>query len=244
MIDCVIPLGNGSQQNDFEVKYCIRSLVKNLHGLRNVIIVGNKPEWLSDEAIFIPAEDSLTANKDGNLIKKVLLACELESLSDNFIRLSDDQILLQPMNESDFILRHSGSLESFPEDPKTRWRRRMIKTREILKSYGFTIFNFDTHAPSLYNKQEFIRIMRGYDHQNDIGYCVNTLYFNSLTNISKDARVEAMKVHFERVQELTQEQIITELTGKTFLGYNDKGFSLSLKEVIMNIFPEKSKFEQ
>ena len=48
MIDVVIPLGTGSRWQDNELRYCLRSIEKNLSGVNEVVIVGEKPKWLTN----------------------------------------------------------------------------------------------------------------------------------------------------------------------------------------------------
>ena len=61
----------------------------------------------------------------------------------------------------------------------SRWRDRMKSTAEVLKSRGHSLHHFDSHVPQLMNKHKFIEEMESYDYESGIGYCVNTLYFNS-----------------------------------------------------------------
>jgi len=241
-IDVVIPLGNRSEWNDNEIRYCLRSLEKYFVDLGNVYIVGFLPSFIQ-RVIHIPAEDVFKVNKDANLIRKVLLACRNEQLSQEFIRMSDDQLLLKSCDKEDFYPKYSGDLRDLNWKFLNRWRNRLKRTFEILLLQNKSSYHYDSHIPALYNKELFEKVMLNYEWGVEkAGFTINSLYFNNI-DIERKRMTGNFKANFERLF-TDVDEINQELNGKTVAGYNDKGLTPELKVIIEKLFPEKSSFEK
>jgi len=240
-IDVVYPVGIGSIWKDNEMRYSLRSLEKNLIGLRNVFIVGHLPQFIQ-RVIHIPAADIYRENKDANLIMKILMACDHPSLSENFVRLSDDQLVLKPICEEcfenwwyeDLKDRHFGRLNN--------WGKRLKNTYNLLKQQGLPTKNYDSHIPMIYNKKSFVDIMNRYPWNKDgsgEGFTINTLYFN---NIYKGERVKE-GIRFNVETPLDKATLQRGFEKNMFLGYDERGRNNELEEVIQEAFLQKSKYE-
>ena len=234
-IDLVIPLSNGSHWQDNEIRYCLRSFDKHFFNLRNVYIVGYKPEFLKN-VIHISVDDSFLQNKDANLINKILIACKREELSEVFIRCSDDQLLLQAVTLEDFQPKYLYNLTECDFIKLNRWKKRMKATFEYLEQNNYTTFNYDSHVPISVIKKEFVKIMKSIKIEDGIGkgYCINTLYCNVL---DIERNVIKHKVTLEGNKE------IDILEDDLFMGYNDIGLTDELKLLLQQRFFEKSRFE-
>ena len=159
MIDVVYPLGSGSAWDNNELRYSLRSLEKNLLDLGRVFVVGQRPDWLV-EAMHIPMEDVHRKNKDANLIDKVLAACRA-GVSDRFVRLSDDQCLLQPRSSGQMQAYHLGPLDQKPASfwGVGRWKRRLRRTYALLLHEGLPTLHYDSHIPMVYQRDRFVEVM-------------------------------------------------------------------------------------
>lgn len=243
MIDVVIPLGTGScWNNHWEIRMCLRSLETNFKEMGNVYIVGFKPPFLKN-VIHIEAEDIWKQNKDANIIDKVLMACNREELSDKFLRLSDDQLLLKPMFYHEIKPLYVEDLKDIEKWQKSRWRNRLKNTFDVLLAEGKTTYNYESHIPQIYDKYEFKRIMAMYKYQVEGGgYTINTLYFNNV-DVERIKRSDEIKANFE-TSKPTMKTIRKSITPDTcYIGYNDLALFEDLKQVIEEIFPNPSKFE-
>lgn len=247
--DLVIPLGKGSSWDNNELRYVLRSFDKNFADLGKVFIVGDS-KWIKEKLPWLKAEivdcsDPFNANKDANMIRKVIKVIDTCDLSDEFIRATDDH----------FVLR---KVESFPpmytynladKDPgwwgrRSRWKNRLKRTKTILSVHGKTIYNYDGHFPMTY-KKDFKKVMESYPYTKSIGYTINTLYFN---NVLKDhVHYEDCRHMFELVNE-DLKVIKNKLKGKTFMCYSgrngDACLTTALKEFLKNKFKKKSRFER
>jgi hypothetical protein len=241
-IDVVYPLGTESKWDDNEIRYSLRSLAKNFPDLGRVWIIGHKPAWLTG-VVHIPMEDYHKHNKDANLIDKVLAACQA-GVSEQFVFCSDDQVFLRPIQFKDMRPLHYADITNTPDEKwgKGSWWARMRAVRDELKRRGFTsIKNYDSHCPTPYDRDKYAAIIPTFDYAPPPGYTINTLYCNA-------AKVAGQPVkgrkHSAEEGENDDEKIRGALRGKDFLGYSDAGLTDTFKQVLAEMFPEKSKFEE
>ena len=191
VFDLVIPLADNSAAAP-ELRYALRSAAKNLRGLGRIFIVSkNLPAWLDPQQVtHVPCTDR-AGWKDFNLIKKLLAACAA-GVSEQFIFWSDDQFLMQPLDAASLMPMHEGDAGSwtneqwtakFNSKPPTCWWNRLQNTVKLLQAKGKTAWNFDSHHPTLYNRDQFKQLMQELDVLNESkhpahGYTINTLYCN------------------------------------------------------------------
>lgn len=243
LYDLVIPLGTGSIWQDNEVRYCVRSFSKYFKQLGKIYIVGAKPDffkWHHPRLVHIQCSNPFTSNKDANIIHRVLEACKYVSF--DFIRCSDDQVLLQNLIIDDFRPKYLGDLSTIHwNSAANNWKKRLKHTYEVLKKEGKTTFHYDSHYPMIYNRDSFKEIMKKYPSDNRNGYTINTLYFNNI--LDEHEKIGNIKVTLEKP--IMDMQGMLEISrGKKFLGYRNKGLRDGvLKQFIQNMFPEKCEFE-
>lgn len=180
MIDLIFPLGKGSKINDDELRFTLRSIQKHIKNYRNIVLVGHKPDWIQN-VIHIPAEDS-HACKETNIYKKVLLACQTEEITEDFLFFNDDHFILQDFDATQFPFFYKGDLLFVLKHllPYNKYSACVHKTAYKLKELNLETKNFDTHTPIIYNKKKFIEVMTAFDWEPRFGYVVKSLYANSL----------------------------------------------------------------
>lgn len=239
-MDVVFPLGNGSIWENNEIRYSVRSVLKNFKDCGRIFIVGEKPtffDWSNPRLVHLPCTDSYIRNKDGNLIRKVLLACK-NGVSDEFVRMSDDQVFLKPTQATDIKPFYVQDLK-IRTNFGNRFGRRLKHTRDTLISENKTCYHYESHYPMIYNRDKFIKVMNSYQHQdNESGFTINTLYFN---NVLRDH--EKIPLDYK----LTVESPLVDLSRLSevrFLGYNNKGVRDGLLcKALESIFTENSEVE-
>jgi len=248
-MDLVLPLGKGISWN-LELKYVLRSWDKYYEDLGNVFLVGNI-EWIKEKhpwlkkVKLVQCDDPFNRNKDANITRKVIKVIDTQELSEPFIRASDDQYLLKKVDN--FPPVYSQDLMEKPREwwnKGSRWKNRLKRTHRILFVKGKPVYNYDVHFP-LETRHDFKKIMESYPYTKSIGYTINTLYFNNA--ISEHIKAEDIRVMIE-IPIRNEEKVKEALKGKTFLCYSGKGgdqaLTPELKNVIMNKFKKKSKFER
>lgn len=236
MVDIIIPLGNGSKNNNDELRLFLRSIEKNGIGYRKIIVVASEiPSWLQN-VVTLQMDDALKHNKDGNIIRKVLFALTaVPDITPEFVWSADDCILLQEFDFSSVPpIYNARSRERFPADGSI-WQRRIRRTFDFFEKRNLPLkHNFESHVPQRFPGRKILRAMRNVDYQNDIGYGINTL-FHGLLGITGGFEQKLFKV--------TCESEKVPALDKVLLGYNDKGFA-ALKKELFRRFPGKSKYER
>lgn len=240
MIDVVYKLGSGSEYNNIELRYSLRSL-SNFIPLRNVYVVGYKPDWIQN-IIHISAEDCYTTNKDANLINKLLLATIDPNLSEEFVNMSDDQVFLKECTYEDLSIPLIDNKHYLENNRRLgKWQNRLMRTRDKLKSLNLPSDCFEAHVPYLLSKNNYASILFKYDYGFDKGYCGNTLYFNTLKKKGKEIDANSLA---RIVDPIVKKETIYEICdNKQFLNYTDKAINDNLLLYLQNKFSAKSKYE-
>lgn len=239
MVDFIIPLGSGSKSDNDELRLLLRSLEKHGRGIRNVIVVTTlPPKWLRNVRI-VPQGDLLVHNKDGNIIRKILVALTQEDVTPEFVWGSDDCLLLEDFDfETLPPIFNRRCKADFPEDGSI-WQRRVRRTFEFLEARGMNLtHNFESHCPHRYPTRKLLRAMRNIDYQDGIGYSINTL-FSGLLGITGGFPQNIFKITCE-----TEDAGRDAKLSKMLCGFNDRAFLGSLRERLFKLYPEKSKFEK
>jgi len=242
-IDVVYVLGTGSKWNNNEIRFSLRSLEKNLHDYRNIYVVGHHPDFLKN-IIHVPAKDIFNPdlNADGNIITKVLLACRQKDLSDDFLFINDDHLVIKPVRASDIPPFHKGDMTKFSSIywNLNFWRKRLKRTMNVLLQNDLPVYHFDCHTPIIFNKKRFPEIMQMFNYQDNIGYTMKSLYANIIC--SKDHPLTNEKKTVFRYFNL--QQLNDRLKTPYLMSFNDQGLNFSLKWWLISNFPERSKFEK
>ena len=207
-VDLVYKIGfRDAQDTNFELRHSIRSAIENFTDLGKIYIVGHKPDWCIN-VIHIPMGDPYRNNKDANLINKLLRACQEEGLSQEFLNMSDDYFFLEKISKDYFdvpVYDNEYFEKPNPEGRYTKWDRRLLSTKQILKERGYEQNIYDLHMPVLIDKTKYKEVMLNYDYGFDNGYCGNTLYFNT---IGKKGREVVKNKTKEELQKTKDDKIL------------------------------------
>jgi hypothetical protein len=241
-IDLVYILGSGSAWHNNELRVSLRSVQKNLKGVRNIYIIGENPGFLSDKVIHIYHPDELSSiNADGNMTLKILRACQEKDLSDDFLFMNDDFIINKPMIASQIPWMHKGDMKDRPSGfwVTQHYRFRLRRTFDLLQISGLPTLQYDYHAPMLMNKYKFPEVMSAFDFIDDIGITFRSIYGNVLA-LPADHLVD-QKVTLYKTYSLAD--IIKRTENAQFVGYNDAALNNSFKYWMISQFPERSIYE-
>lgn len=233
---------NGKWGSHECLRYSIRSVVKNFKDLGKIVIVGTKPDWIQN-IHFIPCDDPYKKNKDVNITNKLILAASQDWITPDFVNISDDQLIIHPINSS--FLRPftiDSDLRRMTNSKKTsKYGLRVKNTINVLKSHGLPTHCYECHVPMLLNKEKYIEALSKFDYTKGVGLCGNTIFFNYLGD-NGEQPVENVRAFIRKG--LPMSKIITECRGKLFLGYQRRALNNNLKNYLKQRFPEKSIYEK
>lgn len=242
--DVLYVLGTGSSWNNNEIRFSLRSIEKYGLNVGKIFIAGELPDFLSDQVIHIPCPDIYipSVNADGNIAHKVITACADSRLSENFLFINDDHILLKTIDLKQFPAFHKGDMNTFPESywSQNYWRSRLKATRDTLNRKGLTAFHFDCHAPIILNKSRFPEVISQFKIGDGIGLTMKSLYGNSVYCTSSSVLTTEKKTIFTHY---TGEQIDMLLQDCSFTSFNDAGLNFPLKKWLYERFPDPGPLE-
>lgn len=230
MVDICIPYNDRSTQKHLELRMCLRSIEKHLNGIRNVFIIGHKPDFVTN-VIHIPYEDDPRNRfRDRNICSKILAAFERRDVSDNILMVHDDHFLLQDYGAGAFPYYHCG--------PMVPGQGQYAHTKENTISVVGECNNYDTHCPIVFNKQKFMNTVAKVDWNKWYGYCIKTLY--CVLNGIEGEYMEDSKIRLP----LTYPQIIDQIRGRKWFSIGDRCFvENGMKRVLEDLYTNKSKYE-
>lgn len=239
--DVMIPLGSGSRWNDNELRFTLRAIERNLKGVRNIIIVGQKPDWLKNVK-HIPAGDPLPSNADGNITLKTLKACESNDVTDDFLFMNDDHMITKPIHIEDIPDYYKQDFEEYQEGywNNSLHRIRVYRTWQALKEAGCSTINFELHVPNMINKSKYIDAVNRFPFDKGIGLCPKSLYGNLAVRRGTMKKIKDPTIFRKK----TYQQISDQFESSTHVAYNDDGLNAALKYYLYKNYNEKSSFEK
>lgn len=175
-MDAVYVLGTGSKMNDFELRMSIRSLHKNMVGIDNIWLIGEKPEWYIGNHVPYPDNSPIP---DKNIMDKLLHACQIAEISEDFLFVNDDHYIIHPAGAVDYPYYYSlpihEVIQSYRNKGSYFWR--INNTMKALKDKGLPGMYYDIHYPIRYNKRAFVEAMKAFKWDS-VGYIIKSLYCN------------------------------------------------------------------
>lgn len=240
-MDLVYALGTGSNWNNNELRFSLRSVAKNLKGYGHIYIVGENPGFITGTGItHIPYPDEYHGNADGNIIRKVLRACQIKELSDDFIFMNDDNYFNKPMHVADIYPFHKGNMNQIdPNVFKGVWGIRLGNTRAVLGAKKIVPLHFDHHAPILFNKQKFTELYPLFDYASLPGLTIKSVYGS--VHYPKAPVMNGEKVAIFKQYKLADIKIF--LQNALYVANNDLGLNHSFKYWLVMNFPVPSPWE-
>ena len=235
------PLGNGSQWDDKELRYSLRALERNLKGVRRIVVVGKKPDWLKN-VLHIPHGDPLQSNADGNITLKTLAACRHKDVTDDFLFINDDHMITRPMHVESIPDYYKQDFEEYESQywNNSLHRLRVYYTWQALKKAGYSTINFDLHVPNLINAERYIDAVNRFPFDKGIGLCPKTLYGNLAVSWDTMKQMDDPTIFNRMKLGRIREQFET----LPHVAYNDQGLNAALKYYLHETYPEKSSFEK
>lgn len=227
--------------SDTELLYTLRSIEKYLIGFTNLVIIGTPPEWYNGESVY--AQDH-HRGKQFSIYSKLLIACELNNVTDYFIEWDDDVILNEPLicnfNEYEqcpsdikFIQRYQdGTLKDALKKGNmgSRYRESVANTLQILPDG----IHFDLHNPIIYNKAQFKKLFMNKTDETIIkSYYCNALKIQGVYR--KDCKIDIL---------MNKQAIKEHIRGNLFFSTSTSGMKAPMVELLNELFPNKSRWEK
>lgn len=236
----------GEKAQGIELLMAVRSIEKNFKEDFQLVIVGDKPEWLSDEAIFIHAPN-ISKNAGIDTLNKIKLAIADDRVSDHFIMTYDDIYFNSPVMLADIQILVAYGMLSRPDDLKTVFHKCKNRTINSLEYHGFPKYNYDTHTPYYFEKEKLVQLLEYFqEFNNEESLLLSSMYFNCNYSEFTPLMIDNVRGNYllRMISENPDHQVFEKyIVGKKFLNNTIKGYNKVLVDYLNKNFPEKSKFE-
>lgn len=268
----VIPLGIGSNWNNNELKYCLRSIEKHLKFDIEVIILGEQGvsiPWLQN-CLYVELNRFYPDNLVGEYgskkfeqffctLAKYKWISQQDFIQDDFILMYDDQLILNTIDDYRVFENVALCADRSNKNSKSRHSETISQALDLSRNekHHDLMYNGETHAPRLYNKQLLQKLFHRYPFEKmKIPYSLYTLYRNIFygdpKTIIKDEACRLMAYcHFEdgtphHKFPVTIFEIEQDLKDYLVCNYTDKGLNVCggvFKVWVENKYNVKSCFE-
>lgn len=231
-VDVIIPLGKGSVHDNLELRYCLRSIVKHVPDVENVFIIGQRPSFLRNIIHVAFGDNPDRKFISLNIFRKVQAACLDKRVSDNFYFFSDDHFLLSRYASGYYSC---GTLAEAAK--KIHVSQSYHKT--ISNTYNFLGggTNFNVHCPIVYNKKKFLDTVAPLPWRTAYGFAIKSIYCN--LNGYPGSFIPDLKIKMS----LQRHEIYKLIKGRPFFSIGDVALNASMKEVLQELYPQKSEYE-
>lgn len=160
------------------LKLLIRSIENNCEGFNEIVIVGDKPDWIQGVVHigFSGVEDKNYLMK--NQYRKLKAACISGKVTDSFYWVDADDYLIW------FDARKATRIslkESHPDYYKPKGKEVIVKTHtdKLMVRRGFgTSQSYFNKFPMSMSRDRLMNTFNDIDFETKFGYCIKTLYAN------------------------------------------------------------------
>lgn len=243
MIDIVIPLHSRTSCDHNDLRYALRSIEMFVSGYRDIVIVTDKlPEWIKNIKHIYCQDTDRVLFKERNIATKVILACNDNSITDNFLFTNDDIFITQPFEAISMPYHYKNTIVGAAKECNAgnSYRKTIINTLNTFSKLGLVWDKYyDTHAPMVMNKNTFVEGMAKHDWaRTAYGFGMKTLY-------AEHARVDGDYYPDCKLNSKHTATEIMEIAGmRPYFSIGDGAICDDLWKTLDTLYPKKSKFEK
>jgi hypothetical protein len=213
-----------------ELRYSIRSVQKNASFVRDVWVVGDKPDWYSGKFLDVAQTSNAFQNVRTNL----------KTIIDNF-DISEDFVF---MNDDFFIVKKIDSVPTYYNGLLSDRSRRhtelagmnyyanfLMRSDQALRRYGIKEpLNYELHVPIVFNKTMLLETI---DKQFSIRSCYGNIHNIGGKEI-RDVKIYTNPRFAEDSSSIDNDT--------PFVSTDDESFR-KMGDIIKDMFPDRSSYE-
>lgn len=244
----IIPYLSAAAQGN-ELLYALRSIDKHFKEECQVVIIGDKEDWFSDQILHID-HVCIGENPQADVIDKMREILIDERISEEFVWTNDDIYFVSSTSMDDLrVLKTDGILKT--DGSSGTYNKNRERTIAALQSHGRPIRNFATHMPVVFEKGKMMEVFEQFQKELEEGVLLSSLYFNLHNDITQETQecdwksdVWSLRV-ISGLQTKEKKDLFRKLIGqKHFLNHSESGYSTLLMDWVNRQFPEKCRFEK
>lgn len=228
-----------------ELLFALRSWQKNVRFGINVVVIGDREDWFSEEITFIEHRRT-SDNAQIDVLAKLKIAVESPEVSERFILTNDDIYVMNPIDLAHVALpKVTGILD--PDKFKGLYGDNLKRTKALLEKNHLPCMNYGTHTPMLFDKGQLTAMFERFPELEEGGYLLSSVYFNALPYPTQPVYLDwpTDQVLLPVVsQKPDEKKVLDLLSRKVFMNNAVSGYSSWLENFLGKVFPEPSDFEE
>ena len=248
-----------SPHEDLEIRYSLRSLERHASFVGKVWIFGDRPNFLTDDTSMVEhVPHTALAKVIGatvpvrNIFLLLYLATLIPGIAAEFLRFSDDYILLADLSaERGRDIRYLADLSQSTSRGKGQWRECLWRSYDLLRGRGLSGYNFETHVPTLFRRQwimdAFCEFRASATPDRYLGLIGNTEILN-LAHKREGLRLVKLSDEQSKAgfwgSPPAYEDVVQKTAGKTFFNFDDAAFGPGIRRFLAERFPNPSRYEK
>lgn len=213
-----------------ELRYSIRSVLKNAKFVNKIWVVGDKPDWYSGNFIKVAPVGNSFANVRNNLRKVI----DHPDISEDFILMNDDFFIIENVNSVSHYyggLLADRSLRHQELAGPNYYANMLMKTHRGLTQQGIkNPLNYELHVPMLFNKAKLADTI-------EKPFSIRSYYGNKYNLGGED--INDVKIYSHPRFKVSSSSMNN---GTPFVSTDDESFSYVRLE-LEKMFPSKSAYE-
>jgi hypothetical protein len=213
-----------------ELRYSIRSVIKNAEMVNDIWVIGDKPDWYTGKFIKVNPIGSAYENVRNNLRHVIANP----NISEDFVLMNDDFFILRKLNS---VSHYYGGLlaNRYMRHQElagpNHYANLLRKTDTVLKQQGIKEpLNYELHVPMQFNKAKLSETI-------DKPFKIRSYYGNKYGIGGEE--IEDVKI-YSHVRFVDSSAELD--NGTPFISTDDGSF-VSMRFYIEQLFPDKSKYE-
>jgi Stealth protein CR2, conserved region 2 len=248
-----------SVNNDFEIRYSLRSIELYAPYIRKVWIFGDRPAFLSDDSSLIECvpHEYITpilgiTTPVSSTFLMMFLGSLIPDLHYEYLRFSDDFVLMKdfPIAEARKD-RYLTDLSLATTRRRGLWGDSLWRTYETLKRLGYTGFNFEIHVPTYLTRKRVFDAYREFrdfvtaDHYYGLvgaTAILNHAYRNENMNLVSILDEESRFGFWGAPPQY--DDIVRARKRKLFFNFDDHAFGVAIRRFLIECFPKQSRYEK
>jgi hypothetical protein len=243
--DVVYIMDDRSKRANIELMFSLRSVKQHLKNYRKIHIFGADMSQLIKSTATVKHHIIPPTEGPNHLVKKhklINIICQDDSVSEDFILISDDCFLLEDHDANKLPFYYSGTLTDRFEGYRNQNSVSLLNLRDtikILKENNRKDKYYNTHTPLMLNKKKFLDLGKDfYLEEFEKGLLYKSLYCNYY---KKRGKTTILRLIYWKCSE---EVLEARLTKAPYFAVNDSGLTLVVIKFLQNTFPKKLSWEK
>lgn len=232
---------HGGARND-ELRWSIRSVIKNYLGTAKILVVGDKPPWYNGPHLRVKRVKPGKYRAFRDSLNKLIIATASKETDEEFVWMMDDIYINRPVGDAvlkaHYYQRVMTSERLKKQKPKNKWQRLKIETFKRLESKGKPMRDYGTHLPQFVEKSKFKAMVRDFDPSCAKRLMLWEVLYGNLYSIN---RLQSQPLLL-RVAKKSPYQTFT-TSKKLFINNGNYAWNEALRGYLFENFPEQTEVE-